>query len=137
MATIVREFLLDAAPDEVWDAARDVGALHTRLVPGFVVDTVLEDGARRVTFTGGFVARERIVDVDDARRRIAWSVVGSAHLEHHNASLQLFADGARTRAVWIADVLPNAAAPAVDAMIGQGIAAMQRRFAAASRAAQR
>ena len=118
MATIVREFLLDAAPDEVWDAARDVGALHTRLVPGFV-------------------ARERIVDVDDARRRIAWSVVGSAHLEHHNASLQLFADGARTRAVWIADVLPNAAAPAVDAMIGQGIVAMQRRFAAASRAAQR
>jgi len=33
--------------------------------------------------------------------------------------------------------LPNAAAPAVDAMIGQGIVAMQRRFAAASRAAQR
>jgi carbon monoxide dehydrogenase subunit G len=137
MATIVREFLLDAAPEEVWDAARDVGALHTRLVPGFVVDTVLEDGARRVTFANGLVARERIVDVDDARRRIAWSVVGSAHLEHHNASLQLFADAAGTRAVWIADVLPHTAAPAVDAMIGQGIAAMQRRFATASRVAQR
>jgi hypothetical protein len=137
MATIVREFLLDAAPDEVWDAARDVGALHTRLVPGFVVDTVPEDGARRVTFAGGLIARERIVDVDDVHRRIAWSVVGSAHLEHHNASLQLFADAAGTRAVWIADVLPHAAAPAMDAMIGQGVAAMQRRFAAASRAAQR
>lgn len=130
MATIVREFHLDATPEQVWDAARDVDALHTRLVPGFVVDTVVEGDARRVTFADGLVARERIVDVDDARRRIAWSVVGSDRLEHHNASLQLFADGARTRAVWIADVLPHAAASAIEAMIAQGVAAMQRRFAA-------
>jgi hypothetical protein len=30
----------------VWDAIRDVGAIHKRLVPGFVVNCVLEDGAR-------------------------------------------------------------------------------------------
>ena len=128
MATIVREFRLDAAPERVWDAVRDVGALHTRLVPGFVVDTVIEGEARRVTFGNGLVARERIIDVDDARRRIAWSVVDSDRLEHHNASLQLFADAAGTRAVWIADVLPHAAAPAIEAMIGEAVAAMQRRF---------
>lgn len=39
----------------VWDAARDVGALHTRLVPGFAVDTQLEEGARIVTFANGVV----------------------------------------------------------------------------------
>ncbi|HEU4664141.1 MAG TPA: SRPBCC family protein [Dokdonella sp.] len=131
MATIVREFRLDATPQEVWDAVRDVGALHTRLVPGFVVDCVLEQGARRVTFSNGVVARERIVDIDDARRRIAWSAVGSDRLEHHNPSLQLFGDAAPTRAVWIADLLPHAAAPAVGATIAQAISAMQRRFAAA------
>jgi hypothetical protein len=46
-------------------ALRDVGALHTRLVPGFVVDTRLEAGARIVTFANGMTVREQIVTVDE------------------------------------------------------------------------
>lgn len=53
MASIHREILIDAPPEQVWDAARDVAALHTRLVPGFVTDTRLEEGARIVTFGNG------------------------------------------------------------------------------------
>ena len=49
MASIHREISIDAPPEHVWSAARDVGALHTRLVPGFVIDTKLEDGVRVVT----------------------------------------------------------------------------------------
>ena len=80
----------------MWDAVRDVGAIHERLAPGFVTDTVLEDGgaARVVTFGNGMVARELIVDCDDAARRLAWSVVGG-RMTHHNASLQIFAEGER------------------------------------------
>ena len=107
MASIRKEFTLDAAPETVWAALRDVGALHTRLVPGFVVDTQLEDGARIVTFGNGMVARELIVDVDDGARRLVWSVVGG-RFKHHNASAQVFADGdGRSRFVWIADLLPD------------------------------
>ena len=36
MASILTEILLDASPAEVWDAVRDVGAVHRRLAPGFV-----------------------------------------------------------------------------------------------------
>jgi carbon monoxide dehydrogenase subunit G len=128
MATIRREFRIEALPDRVWDAVRDIGALHTRLVPGFVVDTRLEEGARVVTFANGFVARELIVDVDDEHRRIAWSVVGSPRMTHHNASLEVLDDGDATRAIWIADLLPHEAAPEVAAMIEHAIAAMQRAF---------
>ena len=39
MASISREIVIDARPEQVWDAVRDVGAPHTRLAPGFVVDT--------------------------------------------------------------------------------------------------
>ena len=39
MATIRSELKTRAAASEVWSAVRDIGALHTRLVPGFVVDT--------------------------------------------------------------------------------------------------
>lgn len=126
MASIRREVHIDARPETAWDALRDVGALHERLVPGFVTDTKLEDGARVVTFGNGMVARELIVDVDDAARRVAWSVVGSELMTHHNASAQVFPDGAGCRFVWIADLLPDAAAPTIAAMIEQGLAVIRQ-----------
>jgi len=88
MASIRKEILLQSSPEKVWAAVRDVGALHTRLVPGFVVDTRLEEGARVVTFGNGVVARELIVDLDDEARRLVWAVVGG-RLTHHNASVQV------------------------------------------------
>jgi hypothetical protein len=71
------------------------------------------------------VAREVIVDIDEARRRLAYSV-RSERLSHHNASFQVCADGAGSRLVWIADVLPNAAALNVAAMMQEGLAAVKR-----------
>ena len=136
MASIRRETLIDASPEHVWSAVRDVGALHTRLVPGFVIDTKLEDGARMVTFGNGRVVRELIVDVDDGERRIAWSVVGS-HMTHHNASLQVFAENGRTRGVWIADLLPHELAAQITGMIEQGLSAMKRSMEASVAAAAR
>jgi carbon monoxide dehydrogenase subunit G len=125
MASITREVRIAASPEAVWDALRDLGALHTRLAPGFVHDTRLEDGARTVTFANGVVAKELIVDVDEEARRLVWSAVGG-RLTHHNASAQVFADGDHTRFVWIADLLPDEMAPAIATMIEHGLAAIQR-----------
>jgi carbon monoxide dehydrogenase subunit G len=133
MASIHREIEIDARPETAWAALRDVGALHTRLVPGFVTDTRLEEGARVVTFGNGMVARELIVDVDDKARRVAWSVVGG-RMTHHNASAQVFANGARgCRFVWIADLLPNEVAPVIAAMIEQGLAVIKETLERAER----
>ena len=126
MASIRREVQIDARPETAWAPLRDVGALHHRLVPGFVVDTKLEEGARVVTFGNGVVVRELIVDVDDQARRVAWSAVGGS-MTHHNASAQVFPEGnGRCRFVWIADLLPNEVAPAIAAMIEQGIAVIKQ-----------
>ena len=126
MASIHREILIEADPEQVWSAVRDVGALHERLVPGFVIDTRLEAGARVVTFGNGMVARELIVDLDDKARRLVWAAVGG-RLTHHNASVQVFAEGeARTRLVWIADLLPDALAASIAAMIEQGLGVMKK-----------
>jgi len=124
MACIRREISINASPERVWSAVRDVGALHTRLVPGFVVDTKLEEGARMVTFGNGSVVRELIVDVDGDARRIAWAVVGT-RMTHHNASFQVFAENGRTRGVWIADLLPHELGPQIAAMIEQGLSVMK------------
>src|SRR2546428_9070716 len=126
MACIRKEILLDASAENVWAAVRDVGALHERLVPGFVVDTRLEEGARIVTFGNGMVVRELIVDLDDESRRLAWSAPGGP-LTHHNASVQVFADEERRlRLVWIADLLPNELAGEIRAMIDQAAAVMKK-----------
>ena len=131
MASVHREIVIARPAAEVWDALADVGALHTRLVRGFVTDCRLEAGARVVTFANGLVARELIVSVDPERRRVAWSVVGG-RLSHHNASAQAFAEGdGACRIVWIADFLPDEHAPAITAMIEQGLQAMQRTLAPA------
>ena len=129
MASIRNEIPLDARAEEVWDAVRDIGALHSRLVPGFVVDTKLEPDARIVTFANGMVVRELIVDLDDKARRLVWSAVGG-RLRHHNSSAQVFAEGdARSRLVWIADLLPDELASDIRGMIEQGALAMQKTFA--------
>src|SRR5688572_24037044 len=91
MASIHRDIVIHAPADQVWSALQDVGALHTRLVPGFVTDCRLEEGARVVTFGNGIVARELILDVDAERRRVAWSATGG-RLTHHNASAQVVAE---------------------------------------------
>ena len=126
MASIHREVIVEAPSELMWDAIRDVGAVHERLAPGFVVDTRLEEGARIVTFGNGVVARELIVDLDEAALRLVWSVVGE-RMTHHNASLQVFAEGGtKSRVVWIADLLPNEVAPYIAGMIDQGMAVMKK-----------
>lgn len=126
MASIHREVRIHADPETVWDALRDVGALHQRLAPGFVTDVRMEEGARVVTFGNGLIVRELIVDLDDKARRLVWSAVGG-EMSHHNASAQVFPDGeGYSRFVWIADLLPHELAPAVGAMMEQGLAVIKR-----------
>ena len=126
MASVRKEVFIGVPAEQLWAAVRDVGALHTRLVAGFVTDCRLEGDARVVTFANGVVARELIVDVNDKDRRLVWAAVGG-RLTHHNASVQVFAEGAgRSRLVWIADLLPNELAPAIEAMLEQGTIAMKK-----------
>lgn len=125
MASIHKEIQVRRSREAVWDAVRDVGAIHRRLVPGFVVDCRLEGDSRYLTFGNGMTIREIIVDVDDQRFRHAWSARGGP-LTHHNASLQVFAEGEETcRIVWIADLMPNEVSGAIAEMIQQGLETMK------------
>jgi uncharacterized protein YndB with AHSA1/START domain len=130
MATICKEVEINASPETVWEALSDVGALHTRLAAGFVADTRMEGDARIVTFANGMVAREEIIAIDDANRRVAWAIVGQ-QFHHFNGAAQLFDHGDGTRFVWTTDLLPDELAPNVDEMMTAGIAAIKRTLEAA------
>jgi hypothetical protein len=126
MASIHKDILIDASPNDVWDAVRDFGAAHTRLAPGFVVDARLDGDTRIVTFSNGNVAREQLVDCDEARRRLVYAIANE-RVTHYSASVQVLADGeTRSRLIWIVDVLPNAIAPYVDAQMDLGALAVRK-----------
>ena len=126
MATIKTEVLIDARPDDVWAALRDWGALHERLVPGFVTDTRLDGEDRIVTFFNGAVVREVLLDLDEEQRRLAWSVVDGPY-EQHSATAQVLADGdGGARFVWVADLQPDELAGVTRELMQHGTAVVRR-----------
>lgn len=129
MASIHHEIQIDVPVELAWDALRDWGALHERLVPGFAVRTEIDGRDRIVTFFTGAAYRERIVDLNDAARRLVWSIIDGPY-EHHNASAQvLAAPEGGTRFVWIADLLPDELAERTSGLMQQGLTIIKRTLA--------
>jgi carbon monoxide dehydrogenase subunit G len=127
MASIHKDIPIQAHPDAVWDAVRDFGAVHRRLNPGFVTDCQLDGNARIVTFHNGSVIAEELVDCDDARRRLAYAILGREGVKHYNGSVQVLGDGdKRSRIVWIIDVLPGEVAPYISSQMDLAAVAMQK-----------
>ncbi len=119
MATIVVERDLSCSAEQAWELLADVGSVH-KAFPGIVRDSQLsDDGVRTVTFDSGAVVTEIIVGVDEARRRVAYSIQGG-RFSVHGASMQIVprADGAQL--LWISDFLPDTAAPIVQGLMEQG-----------------
>ena len=127
MATIRKEFRVATPPAKVWEALEDFGAVHTKLARGFVTDTNLEDGGalRVVTFANGLTARERLVTMDRGTRRVCYAIHDSPQLIHYSAAAQVFEDGAGSRFVWQVDLLPDAMAGPIGAMMDVGMEAMR------------
>jgi carbon monoxide dehydrogenase subunit G len=123
MATVTKEFQIAANPDKVWDAIRDFHAVHERVAPGFLTGATADGDDRILTFFNGFVARERLVGIDEARRRISYSIIEGRYAYHH-ASFQVSAHEAGSRVIWITDLLPDTLAEISNMMMEQGSAAM-------------
>jgi hypothetical protein len=125
VATLHKEIFIEVPPEQAWDAIRDVGALHTRLVPGFVRDTRMEGEVRVVTFGNGMIVREPILSSDDRRMRLAWALEGGS-VSHYNGVMQVFAEAGGCRVTWTSDLLPHAAAESIGPMQDQGLATMKK-----------
>ena len=135
MASIHKEIVIEATPEQVRAAIRDVGTVHRRLLPGYVVDTQLDGDTRTLILPDGGVVRELIVAIDDERRRLAYAVVEARMpLAHHHASFQVFADGEhRSRLVWITDALPHGRAVEIRVRVERGATVMKETIEAAVR----
>lgn len=136
MASIYKEFLVNASPQFVWEAIKDVGAVHTRLAQGFVTDTKLEGDTRTVTFANGFVVQEQVVSTSDDLCRLVYRSVGG-RASHHNAFLQVFPtpDG-KSKILWVTDLLPDEMRAPIEQMVELGSGAIQRTLEQSYRAVE-
>lgn len=131
MATLRKQIALETSAASAWSALRDFAAVHTRVAPGFLTGLEMDRGDRIVTFFNGMVARERLVTLDDAERRLVYAVV-EGRATHYNAAVQIFAaDGGRSRLVWTVDLLPDTLAPAIDGMMDHAAGFMKKTLDAA------
>jgi Polyketide cyclase / dehydrase and lipid transport len=110
MASIIKQSKLRTPAPALWAQLRDSGKID-KVIPGFFTSTQ-EGDVRTLSFKDGTVLRERIVDINDAAMRIAYTVLGDT-VEHHNASMQVTAVDGGSELVWITDILPDSAAATI------------------------
>jgi Polyketide cyclase / dehydrase and lipid transport len=124
MASIHKELIIEVDTERVWSILRDV-AYVDRLFAGVLTGAYLDGDVRTVTFANGLVVRERIIGIDDARRRVVYAVHDEP-FQHHSASMQVLPEGAgRCRFIWISDFLPNGLVEMVSPLIGEGARVMK------------
>jgi hypothetical protein len=129
MATIVKDVQLNAKPADVWDALADFGALHQRLVPGFVTACEFDGATRNITFANGSTAKEMLVTSDSERRRLVYAIPANERVKHYSASAQVSDDGqGGARLTWTIDLLPTEIVPYISGQMDLGAAAMQKAF---------
>ena len=124
MAAVHVETRIRASAQQVWQALAATGEAH-RAFAGVLKDCRLESEDLRIaTFANGMVVKERIVSVEPERMRFAYSVIEK--FVHHSATMQVVARGANEcDFVWIADVLPHAAAASITPLMEQGARALR------------
>jgi hypothetical protein len=125
MASIHKQLAVDVGAEQAWAALRLVGEPHKLFAP-VLADAKLEGDLRTVTFANGMVVQERILDVDDERRRVAYSAVNGPGMTYHHASMQLLDAGPeRCLFVWITDFLPSEIAGTIAPLIEHGAKALK------------
>lgn len=86
----------------------------------------LDGDTRTVKFANGMVVQERILDVDDKRRRVAYSALNGPGMTYLHSSMQVLDTGpGRCLFVWITEFLPPEVAGNLAPLIEQGAKALK------------
>jgi hypothetical protein len=132
MASIHKQLAVEVGPDEAWAALRLVGEPHKLFSP-VLTDAKLDGDTRTVRFANGMVLQERILEVNDELRRVAYSAADAPGMTYHHASMQVLDAGpGRCLFVWITDFLPPGIAGNIAPLIDQGAKALKTNLEARS-----
>jgi hypothetical protein len=132
MASIRKVVVIDTGLEPAWAALRRIGEPH-RLFAPVLTDAHIDGDVRTVRFANGMTIRERILDVDEQHRRVAYTVLDPHGMTFHHASMQVEVAGpGRCAFVWLTDFLPAEAAASLQPLIDQGAEALKRNLESAA-----
>jgi len=132
MASIHHEVTVEVGADQAWKALRAVGSAHELFAP-VLVDGSLKGSTRTVRFANGMTVHERVLDIDEDRRRVAYTVLDGPGMTYHHASMEVIEAGAeRCRFVWITDFLPDDVRENLAPLIEAGSQALKSNLEAAT-----
>jgi hypothetical protein len=125
MPSIHSQVLLDVGLDVAWDEVRKVGEVHKLFAP-VLADSRVHGETRTVRFADGKIVHERILDLDDARRRVSYTATDVPGMTYHHASMQIADAGpGRCLFIWITDYLPAEMGAAIAPLVEQGTKALK------------
>ena len=132
MASIYKEIPVEVTAEEAWSSLRLVGEPHKLFAP-VLVDATLDGDTRTVRFANGMVVQERVLDVDDGKRRVAYTVLDGPGMTYHHAEMRIVEDGpGRCRFVWTTDFLPPEAGSTIAPLVEQGARTLKNTLEAVS-----
>jgi len=125
MASIRKQLEVEVDAAKAWEALRSVGDADKAFRP-VLVGAQLDRDMRTATFSNGMVVHERILDVDNENRRVAYAATDAPGVAYHHASMEVIDRGpGRCRFVWITDVFPPEAAPMIAPLVDAGAQALK------------
>jgi hypothetical protein len=132
MASIHEQLAVEVGSEEALAALRLVAEPHKLFSP-VLADAKLDGDTRTVRFANGMVVQERILEVNDQLRRVAYTALNAPGMTYHHASMEVLDAGpGRCLFVWITDFLPPGIASNIAPLIEQGAKALKANLEARS-----
>jgi len=126
MASKTEQVTVAIDADRAWAALRDMGGAKALFAP-VLADSSIDGDVRTARFANGMVLRERILDVDNARRRVAYTALDAPGVTFHHASMQVVDAGpGRSEFIWITDAHPPEVIEQMSPLIQQGTQALKK-----------
>jgi hypothetical protein len=127
VATIKREVELGVDAQRAWNEVGDFGNAANVFAP-VLTDCQRSGDERSVTFANGRIIRERLVTLDEAERRLVYTVLNGGFTQH-SAAFQIVPTLRGCRFIWISDFLPDSEQESMLPLVEAGCAALARYFA--------
>ena len=122
MSTATAELTMTSSPDAIWAAIGDFYGIASWM-PG--IDSLEPDGDDRVISMMGMSIRERLVDRDESKRSISYSIVDGAPVESHEATITVHAADGGSRVTWEVTATPDDMANLMQGLYQQALVALQ------------
>ncbi|MEM7762362.1 MAG: SRPBCC family protein [Cyanobacteria bacterium P01_A01_bin.40] len=116
MASIYKQFQINAPSDRVWSKMSDLGEVHGLL--GMLTDAKINGDTRICKTQSGNSLKELIISVDSEHKRMVYAITESPfNFEFHVASWQAIPDGDSIIFEWYTDLKPDNLAETIEIII--------------------